>query len=492
MALSFLTLFAIVWVATCLFGLGFTFFVLRTHLARVKLRNRKQLLSELRPLTDDQPPVIVGLFHPYCNAGGGGERVLWVAIRAIQEKYPNAVCVVYSGDIEMTKQGILDKVRDNFGIELNHSTLCFKFLTKRYLVEDKRYKRFTLLGQSLGSIILGWEALTLLVPDVFIDTMGYAFTFPLVKLFGVSNVGAYVHYPTISTDMLHAVQQNTVSFNNHTGIGSSKLLTRGKLIYYHIFAYLYGFVGSFCQVVMVNSTWTKNHILELWRNVQNTRTVYPPCDTSRLETLPIGTRERLIISIAQFRPEKNHTLQLEMMKELLDRYPNYANGKDGVRLVLIGSSRNEDDEGRIQKLRNKAIELDLQEQVEFVVNASYETLVEYSSKALIGLHTMNNEHFGISIVEYMAAGMIPVANNSGGPKMDIVVSHGNEPTGFGRNTGFLATTKEEFAEAIHGILQMPPSERVCIQENARKSVASKFSESAFEKSFLGAVEPLFS
>lgn len=28
----------------------------------------------------------VGIFHPYCNAGGGGERVLWCAIRALQKQ----------------------------------------------------------------------------------------------------------------------------------------------------------------------------------------------------------------------------------------------------------------------------------------------------------------------------------------------------------------------------------------------------------------------
>ena len=28
----------------------------------------------------------IGFFHPYCNAGGGGERVLWCAIKAIQKK----------------------------------------------------------------------------------------------------------------------------------------------------------------------------------------------------------------------------------------------------------------------------------------------------------------------------------------------------------------------------------------------------------------------
>lgn len=28
----------------------------------------------------------VAFFHPYCNAGGGGERVLWCAIRSLQNR----------------------------------------------------------------------------------------------------------------------------------------------------------------------------------------------------------------------------------------------------------------------------------------------------------------------------------------------------------------------------------------------------------------------
>jgi len=30
---------------------------------------------------------VIGIFHPYCNAGGGGERVLWVALKFLLEKY---------------------------------------------------------------------------------------------------------------------------------------------------------------------------------------------------------------------------------------------------------------------------------------------------------------------------------------------------------------------------------------------------------------------
>lgn len=54
---------------------------------------------------------IIGFFHPFCNAGGGGERVLWAAIRATQLRYPNAISVVYTGDHDVTKEQMLKRVQ---------------------------------------------------------------------------------------------------------------------------------------------------------------------------------------------------------------------------------------------------------------------------------------------------------------------------------------------------------------------------------------------
>ncbi|KAL8956886.1 MAG: hypothetical protein Q9193_005704 [Seirophora villosa] len=54
---------------------------------------------------------IIGFFHPFCNAGGGGERVLWAAIKATQKRWPRAVCVVYTGDHDADKDGMLEKVQ---------------------------------------------------------------------------------------------------------------------------------------------------------------------------------------------------------------------------------------------------------------------------------------------------------------------------------------------------------------------------------------------
>ncbi len=43
----------------------------------------------------------------------------------------------------------------------------------------------------------------------------------------------------------------------------------------------------------------------------------------------------------------------------------------------------------------------------------FSELYELLGEAVAGLHTMRDEHFGISVVEYMAAGAIPIAHRSG-------------------------------------------------------------------------------
>jgi alpha-1,2-mannosyltransferase len=58
-----------------------------------------------------------------------------------------------------------------------------------------------MLRQATGAVLLGREALSLRVPQVFCDTTGWAFTFPLARMAGCK-VACYVHYPTVSTDML--------------------------------------------------------------------------------------------------------------------------------------------------------------------------------------------------------------------------------------------------------------------------------------------------
>lgn len=423
----------------------------------------------------------VGFFHPYTNDGGGGERVLWCALRAIQEEDSNLDCIVYTGD-DASPQSLIARAFDRFGVKLLRSPQVVH-LNKRKWIEESTYPHFTMIGQSFGSVYLSWEALCKFTPLFYFDTSGYAFTYPLARLFGCKVI-CYTHYPTISSDMVSRVRQRSSMYNNDALIAGSSWLSRCKVIYYMFFSWMYGLVGSCAHLVMVNSSWTRSHIIELWRIPERIKRVYPPCDTSALQALPLERPGKIpkIISVAQFRPEKAHTLQLEAFSLAIQRLdPDLPRPK----LQFVGSCRNKEDQERLQKLKNRSVELDMEKDVEFYKDLMYRDLVKLLGGALAGIHSMIDEHFGISVVEYMAAGAIPIAHNSAGPKMDIVLEED------GQMTGFLASDVEEYAVAILKILRMTEAERLEIAAAARKR-ASQFSEQRFYEDFKLAILPILS
>jgi alpha-1,2-mannosyltransferase len=174
----------------------------------------------------------------------------------------------------------------------------------------------------LGSLLLGIESLLKFVPDVYMETTGYAFTYPLFHYIANTPVCCYTHYPTISTDMLNMVSNNQQNFNNRTIISQSRTLTRLKLVYYNFFARVYSWCGRCSDCVMVNSSWTQNHINQLWALAYKTKVVYPPCDVKLFEPI-FGDRKHdenfYIASVAQIRPEKNHQLQIRALAKFIQK-----------------------------------------------------------------------------------------------------------------------------------------------------------------------------
>lgn len=303
------------------------------------------------------------------------------------------------------------------------------------------WPRATLLGQSLGSIVLAWDAFSLVVPDIFIDTVGYAFSLGLCKwLFKDVPSGAYVHYPTISIDMLKSLDPNSPlgsqGVNAGQGVGLRGFIKRN---YWSAFAWLYSKMGATIDVVMTNSSWTQAHISSLWgpgrRDVNKTdpiAVVYPPCAVEELEEAvqvsaeSESKRGKILLYIAQFRPEKNHQLIIQAFAEFLKRGSKAA---EGARLVLVGSVRDDHDSKRVYNLRLLVRELRIEKQVEFSLDAPWPDILEWLQKSSVGVNGMWNEHFGIGVVEYQASGLISVVHDSGGPKLDIVTKVDGQPTG---------------------------------------------------------------
>jgi len=471
--------------------LALTFFVLLLLLRKYLVKSSKIAGSNLPGDSRNRAGsriTTIGFFHPYCNAGGGGERVLWCAIRSLQTRYDFVKCVVYTGDIYVSPEDIMKKVKDTFDIDIKRP-VHFVYLNRRRWVEADRYPVFTLLGQSIGSVILGLEALFRFTPDIFLDTMGFAFTLPLFRFLGGSRVGAYVHYPTISTDMIDKVSQRLTDFNNVEYISHSAFLSYFKIIYYKFFAFVYGLCGSCCDVVMVNSSWTLNHINALWGVPRKTSIVYPPCNTKNLTELHIDELESAksknpfqIVSLAQFRPEKNHQMQLEIFQKFLKEVG--AKNKEKYRWLMVGSCRGEEDEKRVSELKAQARKLKVDRNVQFVVNMKYEELLETLTESIAGVHTMKDEHFGISVVDFMASGVVTLAHDSAGPKMDIVVSSDGE------KVGYLADTVDGYVQCLKEIFHLKPNERYDIGVAARNAVKKRFSEDTFKKRFLVETECL--
>lgn len=317
------------------------------------------------------------------------------------------------------KTDVLKHVQERFSIQISQDDeLPITFV---HLHEYAHYlqpsKRLSLLVESFGTMRLAYQALKLsllksdsdcclLLPDIFVDTTGYAFTYMVARvLFNCSQVWAYVHYPTISTDMLKLVyERRRTAYNHSQSIASSQITTYIKLLYYLVFAAAYGFVGGcYANLVMVNSTWTYNHIRRIWKYAawrQRIRIVYPPCNVSDLLLVDGDDqkqREPIILSIGQFRPEKDHVLQIEAMALLLKRHPELSSSsKPKIKLVMVGSCRGKSDEERLAKLQELTRKLDLSNSIQFVVNQPYSVIKDLLARSSIGIHTVS--FFGVFLL----------------------------------------------------------------------------------------------
>lgn len=428
--------------------------------------------------------IVFGFFHPYANAGGGGERVLWAAVRQTLQNNDNNVCAIYVGrdgpqDNKETGDDILDKVDARFGIQVDRSRVVFIFIAHRTLVHPKTWPHFTLIGQAFGSAILAYEAISSLVPDVFVDTTGYPFCYPIVHWLLNIPICTYIHYPVVQADMLNKVSR--FSF---------------KGVYWRLFMLGYSLMARYATLPVTNSTWTNNHMKEIWKSSAKRpdliTTVYPPCAVQDFKEPAPGPRKPYVVYIAQFRPEKRHDLLLREFAEFLKEYEKTkpADSVDKPHLVLIGSVRDEADSQRVYSLRLLARELGIiEDNVTFLLDAPWTTIQEILSNASIGVNAMWNEHFGMVVVEYMAAGLIPVAHNSAGPKLDIITPLEDDQTN--QLPGFLFTDPSDpdyssndkhmtMSQCFLRALALPQEE----QDNLRLkayNAAQRFSDPEFDK-----------
>ncbi|HCV43021.1 MAG TPA: hypothetical protein DGH68_06020, partial [Bacteroidetes bacterium] len=167
--------------------------------------------------------------------------------------------------------------------------------------------------------------------------------------------------------------------------------------------------------------------------------LYPAIDDFAEST----TKENVILSVGRvFRGlynDKRYDFMIEAFKKLRERLPHKA-----WTYHLVGSCGSDFESQRyLEELRTAATG----HPIYFHVNTSYEELRRHYNQAEILWHAAGygvdearyperTEHFGMSTVEAMSAGCVPVVVNKGGQKE--IVSHGK--------SGYLWNTLDELIE----------------------------------------------
>jgi glycosyltransferase involved in cell wall biosynthesis len=155
------------------------------------------------------------------------------------------------------------------------------------------------------------------------------------------------------------------------------------------------------SLVLTNSAFSREAIREAFADV-HAYVLYPPVDTERFShaySQTINAREAKVLVVARFSPEKQIENAIKVAHLL---------GGSIIKFHIVGSLAPAN-RPYFKMLQNLIERYGLtQTTVTLTPNASNEELIDAMSKSVIYFHTMIGEHFGVSIVEAMAAGLVPI------------------------------------------------------------------------------------
>jgi glycosyltransferase involved in cell wall biosynthesis len=362
-------------------------------------------------------PGKIGVFCPTLNVYGGGEFVAIAIANTLAHK--NHDVVLFSSDkINPTA------IKNYFGETLHPKIQTLKQPTN-----------FTPrgLGDFYQTIIHSYIAKNKC--STFIDAFSncvYPWTqisyihFPYLNRFAFNSTFPYLNRPRINQagTLPHIIlEKNLIDYDKH--------------------------------LVLANSHYTAKEIQRY--SHKTAEVLYPPFPSTVAELGKEATKnldENLVVTVSRLDSNK-----------LLERIPKIAaQTSSDIKFAVIGRLCSQPTLNYLEGLVKKS---HLEDRVKFYPNASAQQKVELLKEAKIYLHTMEGEHFGISIVEAMAFGCVPIVHDSGGMREFVPAQN-------------RYTTIEQAAQKITSeIADWSPKK--CDESTA---VASKFSLQSFSEHFM--------
>ena len=383
------------------------------------------------------------IYDPYLDTLGGGERYC-LTVAEILLKNNCKIDLFWSGD-----SNVIKKAEERFSLDLKDVNLIpdiFKNKPQKIdLLESKEdiYKYSTQFFYSTNL----WEKMKLLFKR-YQTTKKYDLIFFLNDgsipfLFGPKRKFLHVQVPFIQQVSL--LQQ----FSNFIK-------------------------AKFIDKVVCNSSFTSKFIPNNFKD--KTFILYPPVDINKFSS--VKNKKNIILSVGRFDNVLNAKKQdvlIQAFQKLLDS----CKTKDW-KLILAGGSLEDPEHNAYLKYLK---EIAKNYPIEFMINPKFADLCDLYSVSSIYWHAAGydvdenknpekTEHFGITIVEAMASGLVPVVINKGGIP-EIINDNDN---------GFLWDSSEELIQKTKELINSPEQRQK--MSAAAIEFCQTFSKENFEKQLL--------
>lgn len=357
--------------------------------------------------------MIANVVHISLNARGGGERLAVTTIKALS----SMGFQVELATIEKPKMTLL---RDAYGSSIERDVKRIKTL----------------------SLFHGLEK------GITINTHGDMLPF-YRRNFNRSNYIVYCHYP-IAFHLMECDDSDYARVLDNTRLYTTT--EKGRRLYFAAAKEAYrNMMGS--SMVLTNSEFSRRAILKTFG--VDSIVLHPPVDTDvfRDAALYSNIRGNSILVVSRFHPSKKIENAIYLARLL-------KQNRIDCQMIIVG---NMPPEGMsyLDYLRKLVSLWDLEDFVRFETNIRFERLLYLMRTARVYFHPLPGEPFGISTVEAMSAGLVPVVPDIGGHTEFVPKKYQFRTFGQG-------------LEAVVKALEAPMSERVHMSHYIQKYSTSNF------------------
>lgn len=209
--------------------------------------------------------------------------------------------------------------------------------------------------------------------------------------------------------------------------------------------------------IICNSLFTRQSFLEVYPDLKSEeiQVIYPPVDSSLYECNNFQ-KENAVISVGRFSPDKR---QLDQIK-IAQLIPN-------IKFHLLGFVNN-------PKYFNKCKDFINKNNITNVIlypNAPLGETINLLKSSKYFLHLLVDEPFGVTAVQAIAAGCIPLVHDSGGQRETVP------------NSELRFSLIEEIPQMIARHEEKEPGEITKILNSLQNNARNKFDQSVFDEKF---------